>query len=764
MSSSTAWSDRRVAALAAGALAGCVLALLGDLLLLPGDRVVSSELGDVAYYFARIRRFAVLELTSGNFPLWNPYIFAGLPLHGGFQGALLYPPNAIYLVLPLAKAINFDFALHLFLTGFGTFAWVRQRGVDPRAAVFAGVVAMFCGASLLRMYAGQPTLLAANAWTPWLLWVVERTLARPSLSTVLLGIGVATLQILAGYPFAVFASGLVGGLYALLRLRDWQQPARVVASLAAIAAVPLLLCAAQLLPGLATSLETTRAGGVPYEFASSYSLPLENVLTALVPQLFGDGEALAYWGRWWFWDASIFLGITALTLAGLGALRGPVAQRRFALLLAGLCLAVAFGDRSFVYDLFYRWVPGFDSFRAPSKLAYHASLFVALLAAVGLERLWAEPRGARLAGTLVAALAVGLALGGTLLRVDAQAEPGGGHFGALVETIEPWLYTEAFAREAAAFAERALHGRALACGLLALLLLLRARTPRVVGAIALLGTVELFAFAFAYRGGIELGDLERPKLAAFYRDHPGDHRFFSYARRDRAQDNYGMDARVHNLWGYDPVQLARFSRFLEFAREESADFETPPIANQPDELHPIFRVLRVRHALPRRGPRELADALPRLVLFDDYRVVPEDEALLALIEPGFDPARTVVLESPPEPPPVAGGRAGRVRLVEEGTDHLLVDVDLTQPAILLVTDTFAEGWRAVEIGPDDPQSFPVVPGDYVARAVALPAGARRLRIEYAPAAFRIGVLVSGLSLAGFALVASVHAWRRATRS
>lgn len=222
-----------------------------------------------------------------------------------------------------------------------------------------------------------------------------------------------------------------------------------------------------------------------------------------------------------------------------------------------------------------------------------------------------------------------------------------------------------------------------------------------------------------------------------------------------------MDARVPTFWGYDPVQLARFSRFLEFAREETSDFDTPPIANQPDELHPIFRILRVRYARPRWGPTELPDALPHLLLLQDYRVLPEDQVLPALIDPAFDPARTVLLESPPEPTPRPGGRPGRVALVSQGSDHLLVDVDLPDPAILLITDSWARGWRAVEVGADPAAQFAVLPGDYVARAIALPAGRRRLRVEYAPPSFRIGRWVSLASLCVFGFVAVAQRRREA---
>jgi len=48
------------------------------------------------------------ELARGNLVQWNPHVFSGTPFFGSIQPALLYPPNLVYLVLPLPKAINVD--------------------------------------------------------------------------------------------------------------------------------------------------------------------------------------------------------------------------------------------------------------------------------------------------------------------------------------------------------------------------------------------------------------------------------------------------------------------------------------------------------------------------------------------------------------------------------------------------------------------------------------------------------------------------------
>src|SRR6266545_3805992 len=75
-----------------------LLAVFGDVLLGPSGRVISEEHSDVAHQFLFWREFGFGELARGHVALWNPYLFCGAPFCGGFQSALFYPPNWIYLL------------------------------------------------------------------------------------------------------------------------------------------------------------------------------------------------------------------------------------------------------------------------------------------------------------------------------------------------------------------------------------------------------------------------------------------------------------------------------------------------------------------------------------------------------------------------------------------------------------------------------------------------------------------------------------------
>jgi len=227
-------------------LALLVLILFADVLFLPGDKVPSAPYGDVNHYFSTARAFGFREISRGNLPLWDPYIFSGTPFVATFQSALLYPPNLIYAVLPLSKAISFDLAVHVLLFGLFTFAWARSRSVGPVGAAFAGAVAMFSGAYFYRVAAGHVTVIDGFAWMPLILLAVDKLLERPSLFWTMAGIFAVSMQILAGMPQVVFITFVTAGLLCVFQPMRWIKKPAALAGLASLGIFPVLLAAVQL--------------------------------------------------------------------------------------------------------------------------------------------------------------------------------------------------------------------------------------------------------------------------------------------------------------------------------------------------------------------------------------------------------------------------------------------------------------------------------------------------------------------------------------
>jgi hypothetical protein len=664
-----------------------------------------------------------------------------------------------------------EFMVSLLVLGMGSFAWLYRKGIQPVASFVGAVTVVFASTVTLRVLAGQCSVLETFAWWPWLLCAIDSLERRFSLGWLLTGIIALAFMMLAGHPPTVLQAGLATSVYVVLSL--WRCERRIVwlASLALIAFVAPLLAAVQLFEGLGTAAEGLRRAGMPYSFSVSHSFPPEQLLTLLSPDLFGNADRfnLTYFGRVFYWDATFFVGIGGLLLAVHGAFGKRRAEQRRALGLAVFLVIVAMGGYTPLYRLLYEGLPGFEFARAPSKFLFFASVFTAWLVALGAERLWSTRDGVvrtACVGAAVAVIAAALAIWTSLGAVS------------LTEGAGPMATFMSLARSADFVVEgvaedwqpRLLRGVIVAAVTAALLAaaFAAARWRReAVYVVLLLAVIELTAFGRIGRGTtrmtIELG--LRPEIVQTYRI-SGTTR----VQETAAPSNVAMAQRNYAIYGYDPVMLGRYLEFLYWTQGEDWRELRKPTRFVPYAYHPMLALLRTRYRVDWKTKQreDHPGAWPHFAFVDRYRVAERGDVLDVMSEPGFDPRRTVVLEQEPVPAPVpAQDRVARphVTVRSESTDHIELEVDLDRPQILLVTDAYSEGWRAVAVGAGAAAqpAYEVLPGDYVLRAVPLAAGHHRLRLEYAPRAHRVGAAlsaVSGVVLAGVGLVWGAVRFRR----
>ncbi|MDW8309778.1 MAG: hypothetical protein RMK20_10435, partial [Verrucomicrobiales bacterium] len=370
---------------ALGAFGLLTLAMFAGVLFAPEPLVLSNRQTDVFHQFLPWREFGFGELRRGNLALWNPHLFCGAPFFGGFQSALLYPPNWLHLLLPVATAINVGIALHVFLAGAFTYAWAVGRGLHPLAAFLSGTCFMFGGAYFPHIFAGHLPNLCAMVWAPLVFLALDRWFEGFARSALLMGMFAVAMQVFAGHPQYVFYTAVGAALYTALHLVRGQRRLHRLVGPAVIYAGGALLSAVQLLTGLVESRETLRSGGVPFEFAAMFSFPPENVLTLVAPWFFGGLKGTpAYWGRCYLWEMTLFFSITGLALAGYGAVAGERRQRRFAAAMVLAAMVLALGAHTPLFKVLYGGVPGFDRVRRNSKYNILAALYQSLLAGAGL--------------------------------------------------------------------------------------------------------------------------------------------------------------------------------------------------------------------------------------------------------------------------------------------------------------------------------------------------------------------------------------------
>lgn len=714
-------------------------------------QVLSAPSTDVASQFLYARAFGFGELARGNLALWNPYLYGGVPHLGDFQSALLYPPNLIFLFFPLATAINWSFCLHIFLLGSGIYLWAVQRGLMPTAGLIAGTAAMLNGTVFFHIYAGHLTMIAAMPWTPFIFLGIDGWLARRHAAWIFLASAAAALQIYSGQPQYVYYTALIAGAYALVHLvgqRGWKT---AVPGLLSIYPLAVLLSAAQLIPGIRAASESVRGGGVDYSFSAMFSFPPENLLTLLAPWFFGGSSSTPYWGRCYLWEMCAYMGIGTLMLAVYGA-RAPqmrVSARRL-LILTALTLLLLLGAHTPLHKLLYHILPGFSSFRGPSKFIFFSALFLSLLAGIGVDRLL---RGDRPSWKfLLPALATGTALllAGFWLRRPEAVTLFERLLSFVISSRESYLNSAAIQMPAFLKSIQATATDSLLTGGVLLLFFFAAfssvrRWKQGVWLLIAAVVVELFLFARQTNATFPLKDMTYPALADFFKKNPGDYRVLNLINADST-----MLLRQEGIWGFDPLVLKRYARLMFLSQGQNPDQAGQYLSFQSSS--PLLSLFRCRLALiPQQdGSVKMADfgEVPaRFFVTSKYRVISEDKtALETLGNPAFNPLTEVVLETPPVPAPEDKPSQATIRVLDSSTDHWTVDVTTDHSTLLVMTDSYSKDWKATALPGGIQQTYEILPANYAVRAIPLTAGHHILRIEYRPAGFSLGVFLTLASL------------------
>jgi hypothetical protein len=744
-------------------LFGLTLLMFVDVLFSPREVLLAQQGTDLSAQFVYWREFGFGQLAQGNLALWNPHIYSGVPYFGGFQSALLYPPNWLHLVLPIDKAVNLGIALHVFLAGFFLYLWTHHRGLHPVACLLSSILFMFSGPFFLHIYAGHLPHLPAMAFAPLLFCAIDGVIRERSTRWYLVGVLALTMQILAGHPQYVFYTAIAAGLYTLFRLIKAPRRASLLVGLGSMYLGAAALTAVQLLAGLQAAGESVRGSGTPYTFAAMLSFAPENFLTLLVPSLFGSMSN--YWGRWYLWEMSLFISVTGLVLALYGAVRGSRDMRLFSGSMVLILSVLALGAYTPLFRLLYSFVPGFDAFRANAKFIFLVAMFAVMLAGVGLDDLLNNPRWRRRL-SLILGIA-GLLVGAVALWIQFSASFGSagtwGHvMSAIAATQQSYLPSaqyeaQAFISDAGLAAARAVFYCSLTFLLLSVLLWRSHFSPRLVYLVPLIAVLELFVFARSNRPTFDLETTRLPALQEFFEAHPGDYRVLL-----PPNPNSGMMTGSQDLWGFDPGVLKRYAEFMTFTQGRDPDTATQYLDFP--RIHPLFKMLRHRFVLfsegGKQGLEEIPSTLSRLELIQDWVLLPQrDRIFAAMNHPAFDPRQQIILETTPDPAPVKGKPKGTATITEAGTDYLMVEANLPAPAILLITDNYSSGWRAVALAGSAQEHYDLLPANYILRAVPLSAGNHRLRIEYAPLGYRAGRWISLVSLMFFAGLAAWN-WRK----
>ncbi len=331
-------------------------------------------------------------LHHGALPLWNPYLFSGTPLLGGFSSGAAYPTNWLMAVLPPFTAWTINLALAYDVAVAGMYIFLRRQPVSSTAATFGAATFAFAGYMSAQIV--HVDIVQGAAWLPWMLVAVHgltggavdlagttvemppgepnlegdraggRRRARGWVGLLALAVG---MSLLTGGAESVVDSGVlvaiywIGRLVTLGRFRRKERRPLVRSTLSILCGVALgfLLGSAQSIPGLAFQARSQRAGS-SYQFFSSGSLPGRLVTLVASPFLLGTNRNQPgfYVGPYNLQEVTSYVGALAL-IAGCSLLvrrwrRRPEARSWwvwYVVLVVGLLSALG-GETPFGHVLF----------------------------------------------------------------------------------------------------------------------------------------------------------------------------------------------------------------------------------------------------------------------------------------------------------------------------------------------------------------------------------------------------------------------------
>ncbi|MGQ9805416.1 MAG: YfhO family protein [Chlorobiales bacterium] len=373
--------------------------------------------------------------AEGIQPQWIPYVFSGMPSLGSLfvQAERWYDltytviwKGAIKIFSMLtANPDGSSLVLFYFIFGTGVYWLLRTKQCTPFQSLIGAIGATMATLSVVWITVGHNTKIVAASLYPYLLVFAERLRQSGNWKLVILNTALlaCVLSLLFGSTHVqmIYYGGLFVGIYLLVELIDaWVKKEPIVAWLRSAGGMGVAALLAAMMfadtyltvaeyspysirgassvtstyPELATEQTQSQSkadakGGLSYEYATSWSFGVEEVLTFFAPSYFGYGNS-SYWGPQPFTMCPQFFGVVILILAIIGFVmnwRDRFVQAVFA--IGMFALVVSFGKYfSLVYDLLFYFAPFFNKFRAPSMILILTALSACILAGYGLKALY----------------------------------------------------------------------------------------------------------------------------------------------------------------------------------------------------------------------------------------------------------------------------------------------------------------------------------------------------------------------------------------
>lgn len=727
-----------------------------------GVPVKNASLTDVVATLYPWRSLAMDLFRNGQFPLWNPYAFSGMPLLANWQSAVLYPLNILMLLFGNLAGWTLIILLQPFLSMFFMYLFLRGINCDCLAAIFGGVI--FALSGFMMTYLEYATGAQAFMWLPLMLWLIEKYLQSKQWKFLLFLPLVIFFVLTAGFFQPAFYALLISFLYLLFRAfypspRKYQKRTGQIVLVSGFILLGISLASLQLFPTFELIFHSIRQldhNITEYHYGL---LPLENLLTFIAPDFFGNPVTGNFWGFMGYQETTGYFGVISLVFVILSLKNW---RKNRLILFFGLLfiISVLFAFNPLGKIIYLLKVP-FISTGYASRLLFVTCFASAALGAFGLNE-WLKNRDVKRTFLIRTAIYLMLGLMGVL---------GGMLISMRIDPNQPTL-VPLFADFKVAF-----KNSFLPIGLLGTFALIMQiiKSKQIVGIVALiLVTADLLRFGIKFNPFVPAKlDFPNTPILTFLQQNVGNYRI-ERERTETLPANYWIPYHLQSPSGYDPLVYLPYAQFFNVYNLNSPQANFSRYEELENYDSKILNLAGVKYLLVlKRDDKGVIDpssnlisykinqnrftqvftdkttvvlqnqnVLPRVMLYDNSLTEPNNLQALELLRNGLDFKNTLIVSEPISFPSSTVISTKQAKIIDYQVNQVEIEVNTDQPQLLLLTDTNYPGWQVYI----NNQPTKMLTGDGIYRAVVVPAGNSVVKFIYQPTAVTFGLLCSLVSL------------------
>lgn len=740
-------------------------------------------------------------LKEGIYPLWNPYIFSGMPSFASLSSAplvnildsaLQYAIEGIRLIFPLTPFIRI--ILNYVLFGMLVYLLLISLKVNRYASLFSAIAICFIPQYVAFTAFGHNTKFLSLVLIPLIFWSVNRLLNKRNLFYFALTALAMGFQLLRAHVQVCYYTYLFIGIYFIYYVifeykdtKKFNNALKGLGLLVGAGIVALMLSAVMYVSIYEYSHFSIRggggaAGGLDYDYASSWSFSPWEMVTFIIPSFFGFGGA-TYWGKMPFTDYPLYMGIVVLFLAILAFV---IKRDRYVIffgVIAIFSLLVSFGKHlPILYNPMFEFLPFFNKFRVPSMIHILLDLIMVILAGVSLSHL------------------INLKEVGDKIKLPRKTKDIRNYFyvfGSIAilfmlfvvlgkSTIFGWMSTAA--RPLDLNAQQVAYKLVLTDTVAMLFLLgitgfltlyfLNSKMKSNMFVIVLMLVLIVDLWVVDYKiidpkpAMQEESFFSKSEEVDFLQNRQGPFRIFpiKVGQPGEQPDNWWMYYKLENIYGYHAAKIKIYqetmdalqfpqSYFVKFLKRENNQTMLNPNMHeiQQDLLvgHQVFlnmlncKYLISAYPIPDtscqaiyRGSQfifENKHALPRAFFVDTILIKQSKDEILNFIKSGkFDPAKAAILEEAPEFE-IQSGRENEVHVVSRDIHHIRLDASVAAPALMVLSEIYyPAGWNAYVDG----ELTKIYKTNYILRSIFLQPGKHQIEFRFEPSSFKLGLWIS----------------------